>query len=322
MEIASLEQIKAALDIPAAIESVEAGFVALSSGAATVPPVGYLGFENPPGDCHIKYGHIRGDAVFVIKVATGFFENPARGLPTGLGMMFVMSAETGEPLALLNDAGYLTDVRTAIAGCIAARYLAPDVVECVGIVGAGMQARMQLQYLRHARECRRVKVWARRGEQSAEYRQEMSNSGFNVQVADSLEDLCASSNLIVTTTAATSALISSDWIRPGTHVTAMGSDAPGKQELDPALFAIANVCAVDSRSQCVEHGDSHFAVAGGQVAAADLVELGDIVSGKIQGRSAGEEITIADLTGVAVQDIQIAKAVWKALDSGRPIARD
>ena len=314
MELASLNAIKSALNVPAAIESIEAGFVALSSGAVTVPPVGFLRFEAPPGDCHIKYGHIHGDDVFVIKVATGFHENSARGLPTGQGMMIVMSAETGEPLALLDDSGYLTDVRTAIAGCIAARYLAPDVVECVGIVGAGMQARMQLQYLRHVRECKRVKVWARRGEQSAEYRNEMSNSGFDVQVAKSLEHLCESSNLIVTTTAATSALISSEWIRPGTHVTAMGSDAPGKQELDPALFAIANVCAVDSRSQCVDHGDSHFAVAGRQVAEADLVELGDIISGKIQGRSADEEITIADLTGVAVQDIQIAKTVWKALD--------
>ena len=314
MELAGLNAIRSALNVPAAIESIEAGFVALSSGAVTIPPVGFLGFEAPPGDCHIKYGHIHGDDVFVIKVATGFHENSARGLPTGQGMMIVMSAETGEPLALLDDSGYLTDVRTAIAGCIAARYLAPDVVECVGIVGAGMQARMQLQYLRHARECRRVKVWARRGEQSAEYRKEMSNSGFDVQVAKSLEHLCESSNLIVTTTAATSTLISSEWIGPGTHITAMGSDAPGKQELDPALFAIADICAVDSLSQCVDHGDSHFAVAGGQVAEADLVELGDIISGKTRGRSASEEITIADLTGVAVQDIQIAKAVWKALD--------
>ena len=314
MELAGLNAIRSALNVPAAIESIEAGFVALSSGAVTIPPVGFLGFEVPPGDCHIKYGHIHGDDVFVIKVATGFNENSARGLPTGQGMMIVMSAETGEPLALLDDSGYLTDVRTAIAGCIAARYLAPDVVECVGIVGAGMQARMQLQYLRHARECKRVKVWARRGEQSAEYRNEMSNSGFDVQVAKSLEHLCESSNLIVTTTAATSALISSEWIGPGTHITAMGSDAPGKQELDPALFAIADICAVDSLSQCVDHGDSHFAVAGGQVAEADLVELGDIISGKTRGRSASEEITIADLTGVAVQDIQIAKAVWKALD--------
>ena len=314
MKLASLDEIKSALDVPAAIELIEAGFVALSSGAATVPPVGYLGFETPPGECHIKYGHIRGDPIFVIKVATGFYENASRGLPTGQGMMVVMSAETGEPLALLDDSGYLTDVRTAIAGCISARYLAPDIVECIGIVGAGMQARMQLQYLRHARECNRVKVWARRGERSAEYRKELSNSGFDVQVTDTLQELCESSNLIVTATAATSALVRSEWIRPGTHVTAMGSDGPGKQELDPALFERAGVCAVDSLSQCVEHGESHYAVAGRHIVETDLVELGDIIAGKAQGRSAADEVTIADLTGVAVQDIQIAKAVWQTLN--------
>ena len=314
MQFASLDEIKSALDVPAAMELIEAGFVALSSGAATVPPVGYLGFGAPPGECHIKYGHIRGDPIFVIKVATGFYENSSRGLPTGQGMMIVMSAETGEPLALLDDSGYLTDVRTAIAGCISARYLAPDIVECIGIVGAGMQARMQLQYLRHARECNRVKVWARRGERSAEYRKELSNSGFDVQVADTLQELCESSNLIVTATAATSALVRSEWIRPGTHVTAMGSDGPGKQELDPALFERAGVCAVDSLSQCVEHGESHYAVAGRHIVETDLVELGDIIAGKAQGRSAADEVTIADLTGVAVQDIQIAKAVWQTLN--------
>lgn len=313
MRTAGLEEIKSVLDIPAAIELIEAGFVALSGGAATVPAVGYLGFDTPPGDCHIKYGHIHGDEVFVVKIATGFHENASRGLPTGHGMMIVLSAETGETLALLDDSGYLTDVRTAIAGCIAARYLAPDAVECIGIVGAGMQARMQLQYLPHARDCNRVRVWARRREQSAAYRSELSDSGFDVQIAETLQALCQNSNLIVTTTAARSALVRAEWIRPGTHVTAMGSDAPGKQELDPALFARAGVCAVDSRSQCIDHGESHYAVEGGHLAETDLVELGDIIAARARGRSNEDEITIADLTGVAVQDIQIAKAVWQAL---------
>lgn len=313
MRLAGLDEIRSVLDVPAAIELIEAGFVALSSGAATVPPVGYVGFDSPPGECHIKYGRIHGDEVFVVKIATGFYENASRGLPTGHGMMIVMSAETGETLALLDDAGYLTDVRTAIAGCIAARYLAPDVVECVGIVGAGMQARMQLQYLRHARDCKRVRVWARRREQAAAYRSELSDSGFDVRIAETLQDLCENCNLIVTATAAKSALVRDEWIRPGTHLTAMGSDSPGKQELDPALFARAGVCAVDSRSQCIDHGESHYAVAGGHVTEAGLVELGDIIAGRARGRSDEDEITIADLTGVAVQDIQIAKAVWQAL---------
>jgi ornithine cyclodeaminase len=313
MKTINLTEIKAALDIPTAIKLIEEGFVALTEGRATVPPVGYLGFEHPPGDCHIKYGYIHDDDVFVIKIACGFFENSAIGLPTGSGMMIVMSAKTGHPQALLLDEGYLTEVRTAIAGAICARYLAPTEVECIGIVGAGYQARMQLEYLAQVSDCRNVMVWARRDEQAAAYQEEMSNAGYTVRVAPNLEELCKISRLIVTTTPARAPLIRSDWIQPGTHITAMGADADGKQEIEAALFARAAVCAVDSRSQCVDHGDSHHAITGNFIRAEDLVELGSIISGQHAGRSSADDITIADLTGVAVQDIQIAKAVWTAL---------
>ncbi len=313
MKVVDLNKIKSVLDIPVAIDLIEAGYVALSNGAATVPPVGHLGFDDRPADCHIKFGHIHGDENFVVKIATGFYDNPSRGLPVGNGMMVVLSAETGEPLLLLDDSGYLTDVRTAIAGCIAARYLAPENVKCIGIVGAGTQARMQLEYLRYATDCRKVKVWSLPAEQMPDYQHDMSEYGFDVDVADSPEDLCASSRLIVTTTPATAAIIRSEWILPGTHITAMGCDSPGKQELDPKLFAIADVCAVDSKPQCIDHGDAHYAIAENHVSETDLTELGDIISGKAKGRSGVDEITIADLTGVAVQDIQIAKAVWQSI---------
>ncbi len=313
MQIIDIEQIKALLDIPLAIKEIEAGFVALSSGAATVPPIGYLGFSDPPGDCHIKYGYIHGDDIFVIKAATGFFENPSIGLPTHNGLMLIMSAKTGAPIALLDDGGYLTEVRTAIAGAISAKYLAPNPVQCIGIVGAGFQSRMQLEYLRHATDCRRVKVWARRKEQAQQYQRDLCESGFDVELADDLQELCHSCNLIVTTTPATEVLIRAEWIRPGTHITAMGSDSPGKQELDPALFRQAKVCAADSISQCLDHGEAHHAVAGQYVKEQDLVELGQIIAGTVPGRTSPEDITIADLTGVAVQDIQIAKSVWAAL---------
>ena len=158
MEVVNLDRIKSVLDIPVAIELIEAGYVALSNGAATVPPVGYLRFDNPSGDCHIKFGQLHGDELFVIKIATGFYDNSSRGLPIGNGMIVVLSAETGEPIMLLHDSGYLTDVRTAIAGCIVARFLAPETLNCIGIVGAGTQARMQLEYLRYATDCEKVKV--------------------------------------------------------------------------------------------------------------------------------------------------------------------
>jgi len=152
------------------IEAVEAGFRAYSRGEVVVPPVGHMEFADPPGDCHIKYGYIRGDDTFTVKLATGFYRNPDLGLPSSNGMMLVFSSRTGEPLALLQDEGYLTDLRTAAAGAVAARLLAPKHIERIGIVGAGTQAHLQLDLLQSVTSCRRALAWARRPEKAAEFR--------------------------------------------------------------------------------------------------------------------------------------------------------
>ena len=314
MRVVSRDEIIAALDVPQAIKLIEEGFVALSSGRVSMPPVGHLGMQDPPGECHIKYGHIHGDEFFAIKLATGFYENAAHGLPSGSGMTIVFSAKTGFPEVLLDDAGYLTDVRTAIAGCICARRLAPSTINAIGIVGAGLQARLQLEYLQYATDCKDVFVWARRDQQAQSFQDEMSAKGFNITVAESLEALCQECNLIVTNTPATEPLLLANWIAPGTHITAVGSDGGGKQELDAAIFAKADLCVVDSISQCVLLGESHFAIAAGVINESKLSELGAIISGDITGRKNDSEISIADLTGVAVQDIQIAKSILLDLE--------
>jgi ornithine cyclodeaminase len=309
IEIISEERIRAAIDIEGAVVAIEDGFRAYSRGDATVPPVGYLGFETPPGDCHIKYGHIRGDDEFVIKVATGFYDNPARGLSSSNGFMVVLSAQTGEPLTLLDDAGRLTDLRTAIAGLIAAKYLAPRRPKCIGIVGTGIQARLQLELLMGHYGSSAVRVWGRDRRKAAAFVENTTTSGNDTAMAQTLAELCGECDLIVTTTASTRPLISADWVRAGTHITAVGADAKGKQELDPALFARADICAVDSVAQCVDHGESSHAVAAGLIEETKLVELGTLIEGSVAGRSSAGQITIADLTGLAVQDIRIAQHV-------------
>lgn len=313
MEIISQERIQAAIRIEDAVAAVEDGFRAYSSGQAVVPPVGYLGFEAPPGDCHIKYGYIRGDQEFVIKVATGFYDNPARGLSSSNGFMVVLSAQTGEPLTLLDDGGRLTDLRTAIAGLIAAKYLAPRRPGCIGIVGTGIQARLQLELLMSHYGSSPVRVWGRNRRSAAAFVEDTTTAGNDTAVAETLAELCGECDLIVTTTASTRPLISADWVRAGTHITAVGADAKGKQELDPALFARADICAVDSIVQCVDHGETSHAVAAGLIDQARLVELGALVDGSKVGRSGGEQITIADLTGLAVQDIRIAQHVLRRI---------
>lgn len=315
LTVVSADRIRAALNVAEAVIAIEEGFAAYSSARARVPPVGYLGFDQPRGDCHIKFGHIAGADEFVIKVATGFYENPSRGLPSGNGFMVLLSARTGEPQVLLDDGGYLTDIRTAIAGLIAAKHLAPARPKGIGILGAGVQARAQLEHLLgHFGSCP-VRVWARNGRSAAAVVAETAAKGYEAAVAATVRELCNECDLIVTTTASNAPLIDAAWIRPGTHITAVGADAKGKQELDPHVLAAADIRVVDSIEQCVDHGEAAHAVAAHLVTPGELVELGSIVSGARAGRTQPTQVTVADLTGLAVQDIQIARCVWKRLQS-------
>lgn len=312
MRIFNRQQVEGAVDREALIAALEGGFAAYSKGEVNVPPVGYLGFDDPPGDVHIKYGHRKGDEVFVIKVASGFYDNPKIGLASGNGLMLVFSARTGAPVAALIDESALTDLRTAAAGAVAAKHLAPKSVRAIGIVGGGVQARLQLDFLRHVTACRRALVWARNRAQAEALRVD----GFEIEVAPSVAELARQCNLIVTTTPARAPLLFAADVQPGTHITAVGADAPGKQELDAELFRKAQVRAVDSRSQCFDHGDSFHALEAGLVKEADFVELGEVIAQRSRGRTGEEQITIADLTGLAMQDIEIAKLVYARLMKG------
>ena len=160
-------QLEEAISPKKLIAAIEEGFIAYSQGKVVVPPVGQLLFDDPPGDCHIKYGYVRGGSTFTIKVATGFYGNAALGIPSGDGIILVFSARTGQLITILDDKGFLTDARTAAAGAVAAKLLAPPRVSCIGIVGAGVQAKMQLDYLRHVLPTRRAMVWARSAKKGA-----------------------------------------------------------------------------------------------------------------------------------------------------------
>ena len=311
--IYSRGQIEAVIRPVDVITAMEEAFVLYSQGKAVVPAPGHLGFDEPPGDCHIKYGYIRGSGTFTVKIATGFWRNVAQGLPSSNGVMLVFSTQTGEMLAILQDEGYLTDVRTAAAGAVAAKHLAPPEIDCIGIVGAGTQARLQLRFLSEVTPCRRVMLWARSDERARVFKAE----GFDISVASSLEELAEESRLIVTTTPSQRWLLAGKDIQPGTHITAVGADGGGKQELEPQLFASASVCAVDSRSQCSQYGDSSFAIKEGWITSDSLVEIGQIIEDPGLGRRSDQDITIADLTGVAVQDIEVAALALDLL-SGQP----
>ncbi|HEK1689251.1 TPA: ornithine cyclodeaminase family protein [Pseudomonas putida] len=316
MKVFSKQQITARLDVERAVQCLEEGFIAFSQGKVQVPPVQAFAFPQANGDCCIKSAHVEGSDTFTVKLSTGFYDNPSRGLPSNDGLMLVASASTGQPLALLQDEGWLTCIRTALAGRIAARLLAPATVKAIGILGTGTQARMQLEQLGAVTSCRTVVVWGRGDAELAAYKTFANDLGYEVRVTRNAAEVAHAANLIVCATPSREPLLQSEWVQPGTHITAVGADAPGKQELDPALVARADRIIVDSLYQCSQYGEVSHALKAGLIVEQQLTELGALLEGRATGREHDAQITLADLTGVAVQDAQISSCVLASLTAG------
>jgi len=291
-----------------AIQAIENGYSQLSSGNATLPPIMRIDIPENNGEVDVKTAYIKGLDRFAIKIAAGFFDNYKFGLPTGSGIMLIISAVTGNVEAILLDNGYLTDLRTGIAGAIAAKYLAREKVETAGVIGTGMQARYQIRGLRSVREFKKVLVYGIIPEEVKKYVSDMENElGIEVIASDSAKTVVQNSDVVVTTTPSKDAYLQPGWLHPGLHITCMGSDSPHKQEIHSKVFDLAIKIVCDSRDQCFILGELHHALDAGIITKNDeIFEIGEITSGKIKGRTNDEEITICDLTGVGVQDTQIA----------------
>jgi ornithine cyclodeaminase len=312
-EIFDRAQIEDALQQVDVTTAIEHGFVAYSRGKVVVPPVGELVFEDPPGDVHIKYGYIKDDDYFVIKVASGFYGNVEIGLSPSDGLMLVFSQKTAQLECILLDECHLTNVRTAAAGAVVARYLAPNAIERIGVFGAGVQGKMQVEALLPIVNCRDVIVWGTGDEELEAYREAMSGHGLSIQTTLTGEEIAATCNLIITATPSHTPLLRAEQIREGTHITAMGADTGEKNELEPAILQKADRVIADSIEQCRVRGDIFHALEAGVLRDGDVVELGDVIADPTLGRTSDSQITVADLTGVAVQDIQISKAVYEVL---------
>ncbi|GAA0780453.1 cyclodeaminase [Roseibium denhamense] len=291
-----------------AIEQIERAFAALASGQVVMPPILSMEIADFNGEVDAKTAYVPGLESFAFKVSPGFFDNPKIGLPSNSGLMILFSAKTGFVEAVMLDNGYLTEVRTAAAGAVAAKHLAVKEASRACIVGAGLQARLQLQALCLVRPITHAQIWARVGGKGTAAAAELSALlGIEVTAADDLSQAVREADVIVTTTPSTQPLISADWLRPGQHVTAMGSDQHTKNELDPECLKRADLYVPDRQSQTELMGELRAALAAGAVPSGTVFsELGDIVSGKAKGRTSDAEITICDLTGTGVQDTAIA----------------
>jgi len=303
---------------PEVVDCVADAFRALATGKVIMPPILSMTIAEHNGEVDVKTAYVPGLEGFAIKVSPGFFDNPKMGLPSTSGLMMVFSTRTGQLQALLLDNGYLTDLRTAAAGAVAARALAREDATSACILGAGFQARMQLRALALVRPIARASIWARDGAKAQSMAAEMTaQMGIPVTATTDPETAVAVADIIVTTTPATAPVLQAGWLRPGQHVTAMGSDQHGKNEIDPAVFTRARYIP-DRLSQTRELGELRVALAAGIVAdGTEYPELGAVLARHAPGRERADEITLADLTGTGVQDTAIATlALHKAAGAG------
>jgi ornithine cyclodeaminase len=310
--------VRAALDMRSCIDAMEAAFTAYSSGAAELPAVIHLDVPEHGGEIHIKAGHLHGEPRYALKVSSGFGDDAS----IVDGMVVVFDAETGAPAAFLMDHGYITDLRTGAAGGVAARHLAPGDVGAVAVIGTGAQVRYQLEGLACERAFREARIWGRNADRARAAVEDVAQrswlaSDARVRTAATVEEAVADADVVITVTASRGPLVRADWLAPGAHVTAVGSDGPDKQELEAAVLGRADLVAADSRAQCARIGEIHHALDAGALEELEVVELGEITAGRRPGRTSAEERTVADLTGVGVQDVAAAALVLEnAGDAG------
>ena len=297
-----------------AARDISEAYVASSNGHVQTGDVVHLSFPETNGDCHVKSGHIRHTDSYVIKIASGFYNNPSKGLPSSNGMMLAFSARTGEPKAILRDEGWLTDMRTGIGGAIATKALAAENAKKVLIIGSGIQAQFQAKCLASLMPERpfNFNIWGRNISSASTLVEELQSNNLNADVAKNLDEEVSLADIIITTTPATSPLFGDNLVRPGTHITAIGADTHGKQELPTSLIESVSLLVCDMTSQSLNHGE--FQVINDTDLSKKVVELGNILSNSCAGRASDNDITIADLTGIAAQDIAITSGIIDAAE--------
>jgi ornithine cyclodeaminase/alanine dehydrogenase len=305
------------MDFPAYVDAVEAGFHAAAAGKALAPPA--AAFHVPGGSYHAKAAALlAGDPpVMAIKLNGNYPGNPAtNGLPTVQGVIYLADASNGRPLALM-DSIEITINRTGATTTLAARHLARPDSRVATICGAGVQGRIQLRAIMAAAKLDRINVWDANQDVAANLAKERSKAlCVDIRHASSL-DVVRDSDIVVTCTSARRAFLTADLVRPGTFIAAVGADNADKSEIDPKLYA-ASVAVVDSLEQAAEIGDLHHALAAKAVAPGHVhATLGEVLAGTKPGRTDASSITLFDSTGMGLQDVAAAAAVYRrALETG------
>jgi len=313
-------EIRSLLDPHACIEAMERAFTAYSTGQAQLPSVIQLDVPENHGEIHIKAGHVRAWPYYAVKIVSGFLDNPKLGLAANAGMVVVFDAKTGETAAILLDKGFITDLRTAAAGAVAARHLSRKNVGTVAVLGTGGQARYQVEMLALVRPFSEVRIWGRDHHKAQRCVDDLGKCReippCNFAVTESIKEAVDGADIVITVTASREPLLRADWLKRGVTVIGIGSDAPDKQELDVAVLARADKIVADSLPQCLHLGEIHHAVECGAIRKEKVhAELGEVTAGLKPGRTSDDEIIICDLTGIGVQDVAAAALVLERAKS-------
>lgn len=301
-------QVRSLVTTGDARRAVSEALTALADSKAVLPDE--LAMALPAGEVHVKGGHLLGSPHAAFKVACGFPDNAAAGLPVNDGFTLVLDAGTGSLLAALLDHGWLTDVRTGAAGAVAAEHLARPDARSVALIGAGAQARFQLEALLEVRLIESVAVWNRTPERAERLAADLgSQYGLACRAEATPQEAVRDAHIVVTTTASRRPLLRHAWLSPGTHVTAVGADFPDKQELHPDVLGDADVVVADDVATCSRVGELHHALEAGSIDRGRVVALADVVAGTAAGRTSRDQITVADQCGLGVYDAAMADLV-------------
>jgi ornithine cyclodeaminase len=289
------------------IEAVRAGFAAQVEGRVRAAPISHLRFEDPPGDCHVKWGHEALSELFVIKIATGFHANPREGLPSGLGLMLVLCARTGQPLALLQDQGWLTDARTAAAAVLALETAGFEAGEPLGVLGTGIQAKLNARWAASALSAGTVYLWGRRYAAAELCKSELEADGIQVVLCDTPAHVASACRAIVSCTPSTQPLLRARDVQVGTILIALGADTEGKQELHTDIVPFAQRILCDDIAQCFDHGELQHS---------KPTERAIEVLGRAERLPGERRTTLVDLTGIPAQDIAVASLIYRTQQAG------
>lgn len=307
------EEVRQLVSMKEVIGTVEEAYKAFNSGQVIQPP--YIGIDLPShrGEIDFKLGYNQGNELISMKASSGGFRNNPEeyGVPNGMGTVLLFDARSGA-LACVMDGSLLTGLRTGACGAVSVKALARKNAGKIASIGTGNQARMQIRAITEVMKIEEIHAWNNTPGTLARYKADIETEfGIPVVAARSKKDAVEQADILITTTRGKGSLVEAAWVKPGTHIVAIGADAPGKQELEPEIFRGAKV-VVDSISQCVDKGETQHPIARGIMTAKDIhAEIGDILLGRKPGRENDQEVTIFDSTGMAIQDNTTAAKIYR-----------